>query len=42
MRARQPMKELCMGVRQLLIEDLCVGVRHRLADGRYLFELDTS
>ena len=26
-RARQPMKLLCMGVRQFPIEDLCVGVR---------------
>ena len=25
-RARQPMKELCMGVRRLPLEDLCVGV----------------
>ena len=26
-RARQPMKALCMRVRQLLIKDLCVAVR---------------
>ena len=26
-RIRQPLKELCMGVKQLLIEDLCVEVR---------------
>jgi hypothetical protein len=26
-RASQPMKELCMGVRQLPIEDICIRVR---------------
>jgi hypothetical protein len=32
-RARQPLKQLCIGVRQLLIEDLCVGVRELRQEG---------
>ena len=35
-RARQPVKDLCMGVRQLPIEDLCVGVRELQLGAKHL------
>ena len=35
-RARQPMNELCMGVRQLPLENLCIGVRELQLGVRHL------
>ena len=35
-RVRQPMKDMCTGVRQLPIEDLCVGVRELQLGVRHL------
>ena len=53
-RAKQPLKEfcivvkqisiedLCLGVRHLPLEDLCVGVRQLPMVGCYSLELDNS